>query len=98
TPIGVALDVRLALARDSERARRHILCDHRAGGGAGLVPERYGCDERRVHARVHAAADRGAVLGGAIVVGGDGRGAEVRALAYVSVPDVGEVGNFRAGA
>ena len=94
--VGVALDVRLALAGDPERAGRHVLRDRRVRRREGVVAERHRRDERRVDARVHAIADRRAVLVDAVVVGGDRRGAEVRVLADVGVADVGEVRDLPA--
>ena len=56
---------------DRELARRDVLRDHGAGAGPRAVAERDGRAEHRVDAQEHALADRRAVLGDAVVVGGD---------------------------
>src|SRR3954449_12195757 len=95
-PLGVVLDVRLAGARDCERPRWDVLGDDRSGAGVRLVADRDRRDERRVDRRADVGADRRAVLGAAIVVGGDRGGAEVRAPPDVRVPDVAQVRDLRA--
>ena len=64
---------------DRELARRHVLGDDRAGAGPRAVAERDRRAEHRVDAEEDALADRRPVLGDAVVVGGDGARADVRA-------------------
>src|SRR4051812_6390814 len=66
--VGVALDVALALAGDSQRAGRDVVGDDRARSGVGPVAHGDGRDERRVDAAPHVGADRGPVLLTAVVV------------------------------
>ena len=94
--LGVALDVGLALAGDPEGAGRHVLGDRRVGAGVGAVADVDRRDEGRVDRRADVRADRRAVLAAAVVVGGDGRGAEVRVRPDVGVADVAEVRDLRA--
>src|SRR3954469_11031843 len=94
--VGVALDVGLARAGDPEGAVGDVLVDDGAGAGVGAVADGDGGDEGDVDAGLHAGADGRAVLTAAVVVGGDGRRAEVRAGPDVGVADVGEVRDLRA--
>src|SRR3954452_25568572 len=95
-PLGVVLDVRLAGARDRERPGRDVVGDDRSGAGVRLVADRYRGDERRVDRRADVRPDRRAVLVAPVVVGGDRRGAQVRAGPDVRVPDVAQVRHLRA--
>src|SRR4051794_41535773 len=76
----IALDVALPLAGHAESARRHVVGDHRAGGGVGVVAHADRCDEGRVDRDADVAPDRRAVLRPPVVVGGDRAGADVGAL------------------
>src|ERR1700709_1478039 len=78
--VRVALVVRLAFSGDAERLVRDVLRNRGVRAGPGVVAERDGGDEGGVDAGVHAIADGRPVLAGAVVVGGDRGGAEVRAL------------------
>ena len=71
--------------------RRYILCDAGAGGDIGAVAESERSDERGVGADEDVIADGGGVFVYAIVVAGDGAGADVRARADDGVAEVGEV-------
>ena len=93
----VALDVALIGPRHTERARRHVLADHRPSRRVGLVADRHRRDQRRVDARLHPRADRGPVFAIAVVVRGDRARPEVRPLADVGVADVGEVWDLGTG-
>src|SRR5260370_27161001 len=95
--LGVALDIGLAFAGDAQRALGNVVGDDRPRAGVGVVPHDDRSDEGHVDARVHSGADPGAVLGPAVVVGGDGAGPEVGLLAHVGVTHVGQVGNLGAG-
>ena len=68
----------------------------RAGTRLRPVAELDRRDERRVDARVHAVADRGAVLVRAVVVRGDRARAKIRVSSDVGVADVGEVRHLGA--
>src|SRR6476661_1906761 len=68
---GVALDVALPFPGDSERAGRDVVGDHRARPRVGAVADLDRRHKRRVDADPHVAADRRAVLGEAVVIGGD---------------------------
>ena len=67
------------------------LRDGRAAADGGAVAERHRRHQHAVAADVHVGADHGAVLVGAVVVGGDAAGAEVDALAHRGVAQVGQV-------
>src|SRR5947209_5551530 len=95
---GVAGDVGLALAGDAQRLGGDVLGDHRARAGVGVVADGNRGHEGHVHAGVHARADLGAVLGGAVVVGGDGAGPQVGVGADVGVAHVGQMRDLGPGA
>ena len=87
--------LRLALARHAQRPGRDVVGDHdRAGRRPGAVADLDRRDEGGVDAAADVGADRRAVLGEAVVVGGDGARAEVGALPHVGVADVGQVRNL----
>src|SRR4029077_4663377 len=81
----------LARARDGQSARLDIVGDHAPGRNERAVADGHRRDQRGVHHRAHALADRGAVLVAPVVVGGDRAGAEVATGADVGVADVTEV-------
>src|SRR4051794_4299142 len=93
-PVVVALDDPGGNS-DGQGTLRDVLAHDRSGAGPRAVPDGHRGDERRVDARLHARADRRAVLGPAVVVRGDVRGADVRAGADVGVPEVGQVRHLR---
>src|SRR4051794_4775260 len=94
---GVSLDVSLARAGDAEGRLGHVLGDHRAGRGVGVVAQLDGRHEGGVHARLDALAQprAGLALRPGVVVRRNGGGAEVGLLADVGVPDVGEMRDLR---
>src|SRR4029079_7790450 len=87
----IALDVRLAGASDAEGVGGDVVGDHGAGSGPRPISDRNGGDEDSVAGGADITPDRGALLLRAIVVGGDVACSDVRVLADLGVPDVGEV-------
>ncbi len=83
---------------DPEGARRHVTGDDRTGGGVGAVADAHRRHQHRVDADERPGADRRAVLRGAVVVGGDRAGPDVRSRADVGVADVRQVRHLRPGA
>ena len=77
---------------ERQRIRRHVLGDDRARADIGAVADLDRRDQRRVRADERALADVGAVLGRAVVVAGDGAGADIGARADARVADVGSDG------
>src|SRR5580692_944748 len=69
-----------------------------AGGGAdiGAFAHAHGCDQGAVTADEGTVADYGGVLLGAVVVAGDGSGADVDAGADFGVAEIGEVVGLRS--
>src|SRR6266436_1729107 len=65
--------------------------DGRARANVRVVAHRHGRHQLRVAADLHARADRGAMLLEAVVVAGDGPGADVGVRADLAVAEVGEV-------
>src|SRR4051794_7792501 len=96
--LGIALDVPLPGAGHAQRLLGDVVRDDGAGRRVGAVADGDGRDEGRVDRRAHVVADGRAVLGAAVVVRGDRRGAQIRVGADVGVPDVREVRHLRARA
>src|SRR5271157_38 len=71
----------LAAARHGKRVGIDWLGDHRARADISALADRDRRDERRVGANERARANVGLVLGKAVVVAGDGSGADVGARA-----------------
>src|SRR5439155_22672163 len=96
--VSVALDVLLLDARDAERAVGHVL-DH---GGPGRDHRPLAHPHRRhqlgIRAHLHAVVDHGLELLVAVVVAGDGAGADVDARADGGVAQVAEVVGLAAAA
>ena len=88
---GPAFEVGLAVTRDAEGLRGHILGDGAACGGVGTVADLDRSHEVGVAADEAVVTDRGAELVLAVVVAGDGAAAEVAVLAHIAVADVGQV-------
>src|SRR3954447_17531340 len=86
-----ALDVPLLAGADRERARWNVLAHRRAGAHVGILADRHRRDELRVRADESAVLDGRPMLVRAVVVAGDGAGADVAALADHRVAQVGEV-------
>src|SRR5690606_32068721 len=72
-----AVDVTLARTTHRQGGGRHLAGDHRTGGGGGTVADGDWRHQRVVGADEGIHADDGAVLVGAVVVAGDGTGADV---------------------
>ena len=89
--LGVTLEVALGRGGHRERARRHVLADHRAAAGHGTVPDPDRRHEGVVGAGLGALADDRAVLLLPVVVGEDRARADVGALTDLRVADVGQV-------
>src|SRR3954451_25460554 len=96
--VRIVRDVLLTGAGHAEGVRRNVLGDDAARCRPRAIPDLDRRDERGVHARPHVRADLRAVLGLAVVVGGDVARADVRVLADVAVADVGQVRDLRAAA
>ena len=79
-------------------AVRHVFGDDGAGAGGGLAADADGRDEHGVAANEGAVFDDGLVLVLAVVVAGDGTGADVHVRADFGVADVAEVAGTAAGA
>ncbi|VWX51967.1 conserved hypothetical protein [Micrococcus luteus] len=93
-----ALDGALRHGVQRQGAGRDVVADHRAGTGVGAVAHRDRGREHRVRAGAHVGPDHGAVLGDAVVVGGDVAAADVGVLADLGVPGVAQVGELGAAA
>src|SRR5688500_14944499 len=79
-------DLRRAL--DGEGARRDVFRDHGAGADVSALADRQWGYEARVGPHEGAVTDGGVVLVDAVVVAGDGAGADVDAVADGGVADV----------
>ena len=64
----------------------------------GAVADRHRRDQRRIRADEDAGADLGAVLGEAVIVAGDGAGADIGFGADAGIADIGEMVGLGAGA
>src|SRR5262249_39670028 len=93
-----ALDELDGRAAHREGAGRHVLRHRGAGGDVGVVRHRDRRDELGVAADLHACADAREVLLEAVVVAGDGPGADVRIRADLAIAEIGEVVGLRTGA
>src|SRR5215472_17016347 len=68
----------IGLGIERERSWCHVVADGRPRRDVGIVADRDRRDELAVSALLHAVPDRRAVLGEAVVVAGNGAGADVR--------------------
>src|SRR5215831_2493833 len=78
-------DLLLLAARDRKRVLFRRFGDHRAGADIGSIADFHRRHERRIGADESASADVGEVFVEAVVVAGDGAGADVGALAHARV-------------
>src|SRR3989441_11483369 len=95
-PRGPAFLHDLVAAADRERAGWNVLGDRRAGADVGALADRERSHEARVGADERVVADPRFVLRDAVVVAGDGAGADVDALAHGRVAHAREAGYLRA--
>src|SRR5688572_30030759 len=72
-----AFDDLLLGSLDCQRVGGYVLGDRRTRTGDRAPPDRHGCDEHRVRADEHVVFDLRSVLVEAVVVAGDGAGADV---------------------
>ena len=86
----------LTATANGESVSGDVFGDAGAGTDVGSVAEADGSDKRGVTADEDAVADAGAVLGCAVVVAGDGAGADVGGFADLGITDVGEMVGLRA--
>src|SRR5204862_3881604 len=70
------------------------LIDRASRGDKGAVPDRHGRNQCRVRSDERVLPDDRTVLAESVVVAGDDSRADVRVLADLRVPDVGEVGGL----
>src|SRR6516164_7771668 len=80
-----ALDEPHRRPADGERAGRHVAGHGRPGADVGVVRDADGCDQLRVAADLDARADPRAMLLEAVVVAGDGSGADVAVCTDLAV-------------
>src|SRR5437588_4825152 len=90
-PCSPALAVALRTALHCHRVIRHVLGDDGARADIGAAADFYRRHQRGVGADEGALADRGLVLEEAVIVAGDGAGAEIGVGADMGVADIGEM-------
>src|SRR3954454_24513392 len=81
----------LAGTAERESICWNIVGDDRAGANIRAIPHRDRRDERRVDADEGPLPDRGAVLAEAVVIAGNGAGADIRPGPNRRIADIGEV-------
>src|SRR5450755_1707486 len=86
----------LLVLRNGEPARGNLMADGRARADGRPFAHRDRRDELCIRSDMHVVLDDGAVLVRAVVVTGDGAGADVDVAAYARVADVGQVIGFAA--
>src|SRR6185437_7696453 len=82
---------------ERQRVGRHVLGYYRAGADIGAVADLNRRDQRRIGANEGPLADIGAMLGGAVIITGDGAGANIGAGTDVRVADISQVIGLGAG-
>ena len=95
--LGPALAGGLLAAFDGQRIVGHVLGDDRARTDIGALADLHRGHQRGVGADERALADQRLVLGKAVIVAGDGAGAEVGIGADMGVADIGEMIDLGAG-
>src|SRR5204862_7759353 len=83
-------DGNLARARHGQLTRGRVFVDGRARADIGAARDAHRRHQRRIGADEAVVLDHGAVLRRAVVVAGDGAGADVDALAELGVADIGK--------
>ncbi len=78
----------LARARERQCIHRHVAGNHRAGTDIGAVADLDRRNQRRIGTDECILADRRAVLGAAVVIAGDGAGADIGIGADRGVADI----------
>ena len=91
--VGPAFNIRLPPARDRERAIGHVLGDDAAGAGVSARADGDRRHQRGVRADEGVRADGGAVLAEAVIIAGDGAGADIGPRADVGVADISSNGS-----
>src|SRR5258708_35889870 len=91
-------DRHLLRAREGELPGRRVLVDRRARADVRAPRDAHGRDQGRIRADEALVLDHRAVLGDAVVVAGDGSGADIHARADLRIADIGEVVRLRARA
>ena len=92
-PAGTLL---LRAARERQRIGRDVLGDDAARSDIGALADLDRRHQRRVRADKGAGADLGAMLVEAVIVAGDGAGADISARADAGVADISEMVNLGA--
>ena len=85
-----------AATRQRQSIGRDVLGDDAARSDIGALADLDRRDERGVGADEGVGADLGAMLGEAVIVAGDGAGADVSARADAGIADIGEMVNLGA--
>src|SRR6478752_6662736 len=78
-------------ARDSQRTSWNILGYYRPGANVSAIADLDRRDQRGIRTDEGTFADIGAVLGDAIIIAGDGAGANIGSLAHTRIADIGEM-------
>src|SRR5262245_60750432 len=78
----------LPAAPEPQRSRRGAAGAYRAGAELGAIADLHRRDQRRVGGDAGSCADVGAMFGHAVIVAGDGAGADVRPRAHPGVADI----------
>src|SRR5262249_26034278 len=81
----------LATSAERQSPRWDVLGDHRAGTYVSALPDLDRRHQRRVRTNESAAADFGAVLGGAVVIAGNSAGADIGIGADRGVAQIGQM-------